>query len=494
VSGVPAGWYDDPLGEPGERYWDGDVWTERTRPWRSPEAVAAATGPAVDGTGPSRRGPLMVAGTVLVAVVAVAAVVLTGAGSPTARGAASPTEAVEEFAVAIGEGRFRAALGLVAPDEIDWLAPIMGDLAEGLAAAMEEAAPQQDLGAQFGLRVTFGAERPLADGVTAIAMERVVITPLEGELAEVMRAEAGGSLTFGSGDLFGLDLVAVERGSGWYVSPIGTGLERFAAHEGLPGAGPARPRPGADSPERAADEMFAAFGSFPLDAVDLLDPEELRILDHYRPLFNAVGESSEGGRTSLQLRTTPEGGDRLRVDEVTVNDGDGPLTLDLSTWCWRSDVDGCLADELRDEAAMTGSGDHELTRGEESSSALWRGLLEPTPLQPRLGFVERDGRSYLSLAGTSAAFVAPLVERAGGVNVVRYVDEYLGLLAGLEAELERGRSRSLPAGDLDACLEETGGDQQECQDRLERELTERFQGDDTTVDDGGMDDGLDDGW
>jgi Na+/H+-dicarboxylate symporter len=31
--------------------------------------------------------------------------------------------------------------------------------------------------------------------------------------------------------------------------------------------------------------------------------------------------------------------------------------------------------------------------------------------------------------------------------------------------------------EMEACLEETGGDQQECQDRLEREITDRFLGD-----------------
>ena len=29
---VPAGWYPDATGQPCERYWDGENWTEETRP------------------------------------------------------------------------------------------------------------------------------------------------------------------------------------------------------------------------------------------------------------------------------------------------------------------------------------------------------------------------------------------------------------------------------------------------------------------------------
>ena len=29
---VPAGWYPDANGQPCERYWDGENWTEETRP------------------------------------------------------------------------------------------------------------------------------------------------------------------------------------------------------------------------------------------------------------------------------------------------------------------------------------------------------------------------------------------------------------------------------------------------------------------------------
>jgi hypothetical protein len=41
--GVPTGWYADPNGNPAQRYWDGEQWTEQTRP-QPPSPRAAAPG------------------------------------------------------------------------------------------------------------------------------------------------------------------------------------------------------------------------------------------------------------------------------------------------------------------------------------------------------------------------------------------------------------------------------------------------------------------
>ncbi len=39
----PAGWYADPSNAPQTRYWDGDVWTDQTRPFAPPEPRLDAT-------------------------------------------------------------------------------------------------------------------------------------------------------------------------------------------------------------------------------------------------------------------------------------------------------------------------------------------------------------------------------------------------------------------------------------------------------------------
>jgi hypothetical protein len=49
---IPAGWYADPDGKPSERYWDGEEWTEMSRPQTAATAVMAGIGkPTVTATG-----------------------------------------------------------------------------------------------------------------------------------------------------------------------------------------------------------------------------------------------------------------------------------------------------------------------------------------------------------------------------------------------------------------------------------------------------------
>src|SRR5579864_7080806 len=40
---TPPGWYPDPSGVPGLRYWDGAQWTQHTAPSPAPQAVASPT-------------------------------------------------------------------------------------------------------------------------------------------------------------------------------------------------------------------------------------------------------------------------------------------------------------------------------------------------------------------------------------------------------------------------------------------------------------------
>jgi len=44
---VSAGWYADPSGQPAERYWDGSIWTDQTRPRAAPAFSPPMGGPAV---------------------------------------------------------------------------------------------------------------------------------------------------------------------------------------------------------------------------------------------------------------------------------------------------------------------------------------------------------------------------------------------------------------------------------------------------------------
>ncbi|ABW13236.1 Scramblase family protein [Parafrankia sp. EAN1pec] len=46
---MPPGWYDDPSGEPGARWWDGNTWTDHTQPAPPPQPAPAHHGPAHPG-------------------------------------------------------------------------------------------------------------------------------------------------------------------------------------------------------------------------------------------------------------------------------------------------------------------------------------------------------------------------------------------------------------------------------------------------------------
>jgi hypothetical protein len=72
---TPAGWYPDPEGSPGQRFWNGDAWTDH----RPPDAL-----PVIGAARPASRGPdkrvligLAAAAVVVLIVGAVVAVVLT---------------------------------------------------------------------------------------------------------------------------------------------------------------------------------------------------------------------------------------------------------------------------------------------------------------------------------------------------------------------------------------------------------------------------------
>lgn len=59
---IPEGWYPDHTGEPQERWWDGQAWSERTRPqtaaaWPTDDQPFALTSPQLD-TGPTTAPPM----------------------------------------------------------------------------------------------------------------------------------------------------------------------------------------------------------------------------------------------------------------------------------------------------------------------------------------------------------------------------------------------------------------------------------------------------
>jgi hypothetical protein len=409
VSQTPvAGWYDDPLGDAGERFWDGQSWTETTRPWPAPTTVAPPDpAPSVpSGAVPRRRAPLVLATAALVVVLG--AVTVYAAVGSSSRGSGSPTEAAEALVAAVTTDSWGTAIGLLAPDEVRWIAAGL----EGWGSELRDAVRREGLPAsiaeQFDIEVSFGPVRALVTGVEYVPVDRIDVVAGEGDLAEAMRDEVGGSQTIDLRDQrFGL--VAVERDGGWFISPIGTALEAVSQDRGFPGAGAARERSGAaDGPAAVEGAVDALSRSF-TGVLDLIDPTELRILDHYDELLWALDGPADVG-SSVSVDLTPEGTTTFRIDRVHYRDDWGEVTTDMIDFCVSDDRETtCLADELpamRRDVEM-----YEDDPWVAFPFAVTEAFVSPQPHPIRIETVQRDGRSFVSLAGTSRATVAPLLDR-----------------------------------------------------------------------------------
>jgi hypothetical protein len=103
---TPAGWYPDPDGSPGQRFWNGDAWTDH----RAPDAP-----PVIGAARPASRGPDK---RVLIGLAAAAAVVVLVVGAVVAvvmtmtNGAGDSTVATRQ-----------AEASSVAPSETEWEGP-----------------------------------------------------------------------------------------------------------------------------------------------------------------------------------------------------------------------------------------------------------------------------------------------------------------------------------------------------------------------------------
>ena len=441
-----AGWYDDPQGTARQRYWDGVRWTDALRDPPAAPVDAPPPDPAdlreADGDARSRHPVLIGAGLVAVALVATAGLLLTGtAGS--SGGAPDARTAAEELIAALDRGDLTGAVELLAPDEVALVEPVLaaGDLPQG--ARLDGAAELGDV--VFDLRVA--APRELSDDLHLVPIDGVVRGD-GGALGRVAPGPADEPWTF---DLAAMDvtfgfavshLVAVERDGSWYVSLLGSALEVFGSADPAPA-----PRAGASDAGDAVEQLVtAAAGPRPLrDGLELIDPQDLQVLDHYRSLIGLLPAYEPGLRAFVG---TDGSGDLLTVRNLTLTHETEPgrVDVDLEGYCLTREFGGApdtLCLDERDDFLPAWS------------QGVRRALVEPARLPVQVATVERDGQHYVSLRGTVTSTLAPAIARFDAATLAGAFE--LGTEHPRVAAPSIGEAASVPLTDGWVLLEVPGG-------------------------------------
>jgi hypothetical protein len=415
--GSAAGWYQDPGGSGGRRYWDGQRWTEHLAPPAEhpaplhvpvhTEVAGSAPGTSEGQTGRrarrSRRLVLGVAGVMVLVALVVGGVLLSGL---VRRGASSSIAAAEGMVAAIASDDLGAAARLLPPDEVDGFRGLLRYLPDG-------AGPADGWRLGLDLEVDFAPPITVTDDLELLPIESISVAGREEGLAATVVMDAF-DLSLGERHTETIagepcaTVVAVRRGSSWFVSPLGMLLECGVREAGLGGAGPAEPRRGASDPDTLIEEVAAATIGWAsgeasgLDLVDLLDPGELRVLDHYRPAMREAQSGYGSAWRPTVVATTRSDGPVHTVERLDVTAFGERGVLDLTSQC--VEVDGardCLRDGFSPDTV------------EPWFASSVRTLLDPEVARLRLRSVERDGRSYLSIGGTLEHTLEPVLDRMG---------------------------------------------------------------------------------
>ncbi|WCO65165.1 hypothetical protein PO878_11715 [Iamia majanohamensis] len=372
-------------------------------------------------------------------------------------GASSPEAAVEDLAAALEEEDPVAALAAMDPDEVEALGDVY-EQAAARAAAIGFAPGEATLaGVDVALSgVTYDVEE-LGDGVA-----RVTITDGEADLTvdggtlgdrtEAVlerQAEADGGDPDGDrdGELEAEDLVVtdddgdevepfvvtVERGGGWYVSPLHTAAQYAVDALGLDA--PTFPAPdggeGAADPEAAVMDLLVAAGDGDGEATGELAAgaggEAVRAYaGALEGLVGRLGEdtSAEVDVLETEVAERDGGGRRVTITRLegtlTYTDDDGEERRADVSW------DGtCLDVETR---SLQGDGEA-MTDDEEDAATVATSDLCLTEGWERIGIdslsvvvVEEDGGWRVDPLATLTDYADDVVPEVDGATVLRLLD------------------------------------------------------------------------
>lgn len=387
----------------------------------------------------SRRAPLLIGG--IVAFV----VVLTGLAVAGTRhtGAATPTDAVQDFFATLDHGTVTDLLEQLPPAQADALADTLPDLATELGRLGLVGATDGD--ATFGLDITAPevtidaydewivradlsggtiALDPAADGGTGAglltpdgraALEQVTGLTLPGDEPEVLSDRWP-------------QLMVVRDGGGWRVSPGHTVGEQWRVDEELrePMWGEGVIAVGSTTPDEVVPDLLRAYGAGDSGRmVSMAEPEESVALQQYATLAVPLWDGD-------LRRAMAEDGFFFRVDDIdvevsgqgkrrtaTVTSFDGAFGDDQTTVDLRY-ADGCLritTTELIGDAEPTVEQrcDGEL-HDDLPDAGPWSELLALTALGrafPTFSLAEHHGRWFISPTRTA---LGTLTEVAAGLE------------------------------------------------------------------------------
>ncbi|MCC6436097.1 MAG: hypothetical protein IT196_13765 [Acidimicrobiales bacterium] len=373
----------------------------------------------------SKKGRIAAAGIGALALVGGGLFAVTQLGGAAASGASTPDAAVEQFITALNDEDVLGMMNALPRGERDTFVPLAQDsLAElkRIGLLSDGAA----LDGVSGVDITFSgyrlSVRDVADTVANVTVSGGTITggyqldqlPMGGVLVDtVFGGEVpteGGSSTEDNTDE--LTLTTVKDDEGWHVSLWYSVAEAARDQAGLPapnfGSGVAAR--GADSPERAVEDLFAAMGELDMRRmIELMPPDEMAALHDYAPLFlddveTAVDEFR--GLYDFEIGVSPTGlgvdgsGDTRLVTmtgmraDFAVEGSKGSLTVDGS--CVTTEFDGEVQEQCTDDQLGM------LAQLGIDLPASYTTLLERLAEQPNgIEVKQVDGAWYISPIGTA---------------------------------------------------------------------------------------------
>lgn len=356
----------------------------------------------------SRVG-LVVATVVLLTAGVVSASYVAGGG-----GSSSPEDAVSKLASAVSDEDLLGVLDALAPSERDILRDTVEDVTEELRR-LDVLDDEVDLSAIDGVDIELRdlrmTTRTLGGGVALVTVDGEVtygVTPEQlpagGFIDDSLRPEDADPGS-GAQPIEGLELITIEDGGGWYVSLFYSVADAARRGAGLPAPefGNGVEADGERSPEAVVRSLIDAATSLDVErAVELIDPEEGRVLHDYAPLFlddakAAAAEARDGFEIDvhdLDTRTERDGREAMVTItglRATIRTDDGDVEVEL---------DGACATVRTPEGTQATCDDVEPVdeAADEAAGVALTSLSGLLDESEALGIatVERGGRWYLS--------------------------------------------------------------------------------------------------